>query len=152
MKSNKINIFLLGIFFYYSVFGYVLASSNEGSHVCEERCDVVRLHRISTTAQIVGAFSDLFVSLAEAFGQIDWSKCTCCSKAAYEESEAKQAQKLPSLKDRQITLEENLEESENMKSTSSINIPIGQIDDLEESENLENEEEEDINIEDGLGI
>lgn len=151
MKNNKINIFLLGIFFCYSVSGYVLASSNEGRGDAYEERDM-RLHRVSTTAQIVGAFSDLFVSLAEAFGQIDWSKCTCCSKSAYEESEAKQAQKIPSLKDRQITLEENLEESENMKSTSSINIPIVQINDLEESEDLENEEEEYISIKDGLGI
>lgn len=112
MKNNKITVFLLGISFYYSISSYVLASNEE--RVCDhEECNVhvsSMGRRHNTTAEILEAVGNLFGSIALACSRIDWSKCTCCSKTKYEESENVE---LPSLRDRSIdNIINNEEESE----------------------------------------
>lgn len=140
MKNNKITVFLLGISFYYSISGYVLASNEE--KVCiHEECNVHVSNmgrRHNTTIEIIEAVSDLFGSLVETCGKIDWSKCTCCSKTKYEESENV---KLPSLRNRSIDNIINNEEED----------IINHEEDKKEK-NEEESEEEEINTKEGLGF
>lgn len=130
MKNNKISIFLLGIFFYCLVSDYVLASNEENGGCIHEECSVDIIsnmgHRHNTTAEILEAVGNLFGSIALACSKIDWSKCTCCSRAKYEESENVE---LPSLKKRSIDIMN-----------------------CEEDKNEEESEEEEISVKEGSGF